>query len=241
MKKITVLLTFLLSVSLAGCADFSMSTVKNSVGKLKFWDKDPDQYTITVTNMTSGAYLTPILVVGHSDLQTSMFAFGKAASEEVQAVAEGGNIEPLATQFEDAGAEVVENPAGDLLGPGQKTTFTLSKVNTRISLITMILPTNDGFIALDNANLHTGSQFLYALDAGTEANDEQVTGGGEPNTPGIPADPGGKADRNAIGIPGVKVEGAVDRHPGISGEVGSALDPEIHGWSGPIALIEISE
>ncbi len=241
MKKITVLLTFLLSVSLAGCADFSMSSVKNSVSKLKFWDKDSDQYTVTITNLTSGSYLTPILVVGHSDQQTRMFAFGKAASEEVQAVAEGGNFEALATQFEDAGAEVVENPAGDLLGPGEMTTLTLSKDNTRISLITMILPTNDGFIALDNANLHTGSQFLYALDAGTEGNDEQITGGGAPNTPGIPADPGGKANRNANGISGVKAEGAVDRHPGISGEAGSALDAEIHGWSGPIASIEISE
>ena len=53
----------------------------------------------------------------------------------------------------------------------------------------MILPTNDGFVAADSILIRGGTQELYAIDAGTEANDEQVTGGGAPNTPGIPADP----------------------------------------------------
>lgn len=209
--------------------------------KVKFWDRDSDQYTITVTNTSSGSYLTPLLVAGHADHQTRIFAYGKAASPELQAVAEGGDIEPLAAQFETAGAEVIRNPAGDLLGPGESTTFNLSKENTRISLVSKILPTNDGFIALDNANLREGAQFLYAIDAGTEGNDEQISGSAALNTAGIPADPGGKANADAPGISGRSAEGSVDRHPGITGGEGSALDPEIHGWSGAVASIEISQ
>lgn len=244
MKKLAVIFTVLLSLSLAGCQNMTKEGFKEGWGnfteKVKFWDRDSDQYTITVTNNSSGTYLTPLLVAGHSDHQTRIFAYGKAASPELQAVAEGGNIEPLAAQFEAAGAEVIRNPAGGLLGPGESTTFSLSIENTRISLVSMILPTNDGFIALDNANLREGAQYLYAIDAGTEANDEQITGGGAPNTAGIPADPGGKANANAPGISRQSAEGSVDRHPGITGGEGSALDPEVHGWSGAIASIEIS-
>ncbi len=244
MKKIAVLLTVLLSVSLVGCANFDKervkSSVKGAVAKMKFWDKDADQYTVTITNLSTGTYLTPILAVGHSDTQAKMFAYGKAASPELQAAAEGGDIEALAAQFEAAGAEVVRNPAGDLLGPGELTTFNLSLDHTRISLISMMLPTNDGFVALDNAKLHVGAQYLYAIDAGTEANDERITGGGAPNTPGIPADPGGNANADASGIASAKAEGSVDRHPGIMGGEGSALDPEVHGWNGPIASVDVS-
>ncbi len=240
MKKFVLLLTILLSATLVGCQTINKDSFKSTVAKIKFWDKDSDQYTITVTNISSGSYLTPILAVGHNNLQTRMFAYDKAASPELQALAEGGDFEPLAAQFESAGAQVIKNPAGDLLGPGELTTFKLSKENTRISIIAMILPTNDGFVALDNANLHAGAQFLYAIDAGTEANDERITGGGAPNTPGIPADPSGTANMEAPGISGVSAEGSVDRHPGISAGEGSALDADVHGWNGAIASVEVS-
>ena len=104
----------------------------------------------------------------------------------------------------------------------------------------MILPTNDGFVALDNIVLREGQQYLYAIDAGTEGNDEQITGGGAPNTPGIPADPGGKANNEAPGIAGVSPEGSVDRHLGIVGGEGSALDPEVHGWESAIAVVKVT-
>ncbi len=244
MNKFALIIVVLFSFTLSGCQNMSKEGFKegfqNFTAKVKFWDKDSDQYTITVTNLSTGSYLTPLLVAGHSNSQTNMFAYGKAASPELQAVAEGGDIEPLAAQFKTAGAELIKNPAGDLLGPGESTTFNLAKTNTRISIVSMILPTNDGFIALDNANLREGAQFLYAIDAGTEANDEQITGGGTPNTPGIPTDPSGRADASAAGLSGVSAEGSVGRHSGITGGEGSALDPEVHGWNGAIASVEVS-
>jgi len=59
----------------------------------------------------------------------------------------------------------------------------------------MLLRTNDGFVGLDSLRIPrapgTYSYYLYGYDAGTEANDELITGGGDPNVPGIPAAPAG--------------------------------------------------
>ena len=194
-------------------------------------------YTVTITNETANLFLTPILAVGHGERTDDMFQFGKVASPELQAVAEGGNVEPMASQFE--GEQIVVDPFNGLLGPGQSVTFNLNGSATRMSVIAMILPTNDGFVVLDNALIKVGMQELYAVDAGTESNSEHITGGGEPNTPGIPHDPGGQADRAATGIEGLSPEGSVERHPGIMGGTGSALDPATHGWKGPVATIRI--
>ena len=194
-------------------------------------------YTVTITNETSNLFLTPILAVGHGERAEDMFRFGKVASPELQAVAEGGNVKPMAKQFE--GEHIVVDPYNGLLGPGQSVTFNLNGSATRMSVIAMILPTNDGFVVLDNALIRVGVQELYAVDAGTESNTEHITGGGEPNTPGIPHDPSGQADHAATGIEGLSPEGSVGRHPGIIGGTGSALNPATHGWKGPVATIRI--
>ncbi len=236
MRKILLIIAVLLSVSMVGC-----DRMKSAYDKAKFWEKGEksDAVQVTVTNITSGAYLTPILAVGHGNEQGDMFEYGSVASEELQAVAEGGNIEPIAGTFSAADVQVVKNPNNGLLGPGESTTFKIDHRYARLSLIAMILPTNDGFVAANNIVIREGTQDLYAIDAGTEANDEQITGGGAPNTPGIPADPGGQATDGATGIASATIEGKIDRHPGISGGEGSALNPEIHGWKGAVAVLNI--
>lgn len=237
MKKVVLAMAVLMSMSMVGC-----ERMKTTYDKMKFWEKEKmsDAVEVTVTNITSGAYLTPILAVGHDGEQSKMFEFGSAASAELQAVAEGGNIEPIAATFNASSSQIVRNPHDGLLGPGQSTTFKIARSHTRLSLIAMILPTNDGFVAANSILIREGTQELYAIDAGTEANDEQVTGGGAPNTLGIPADPSDQADKEAAGIASAAIEGKVDRHPGISGGEGSALNPEIHGWKGPVAILNIS-
>ena len=236
MRGIALALAILMSTSLVGC-----QTVKSTYDKMKFWDRNgnSDSIEVTITNITPGMYLTPILAVGHGDEQGRMFEFESAASEPLQIVAEGGNLEPISQMFDANSDHVVKDPHGGLLGPGESTTFTINRNHTRLSLIAKILPTNDGFIAANDMLIREGSQELYAIDAGTEANNEQITGGAQPNTPGIPADPGGLADRNAPGIASAKAEGKVNRHPGISGAEGSALNPDIHGWNGPVAIMTI--
>ncbi len=236
MRITLVVVTIIVGLSLVSCG----LVVSTGVSSGKDWDN----YTITVENLTKGIYLTPILAVGHSDVDKSVFQYGKVADTELQAVAEGGDFGPLAEEFASEGGFVVTNPAQGLLGPGEEVSFKIPRSNSRITLIAMMLPTNDGFVALDSALLRTGKQYLYAIDAGTEANNEQIiVGSGKPGISGIPADPGGA---NHESIPSVStpqdivIEGIVARHPGIKGFLGSALKPEHHGWEGPIAVITIN-
>ena len=239
MKRISIFAAIALaSVAFSGCATYDKVSTKMKSAYAKVTDRWRDSVEVTVTNTSENVFLTPILAVGHGERESAMFNFGAPASEQLQAVAEGGLISAMAQTFE--GAEIVTNPAEGLLGPGESVTFELGVGNGRMSLIAMILPTNDGFVALDNVVLRPGTQSLYAIDAGTEANDEAITGGGSPNTPGIPADPSDTADAGATGISGAKAEGAVQRHPGIQGGEGSALNPEKHGWSGPIAEVTVA-
>ena len=111
-------------------------------------------YEITLTNLTSGMYVTPPIVAAHP-ASASVFATGEPASEELRAVAEGGDTAALAALLESVGASI--EVAEDLLGPGESVTFTLSTAdapsNDRLSLAGMLLPTNDGFVGLDSLPL----------------------------------------------------------------------------------------
>lgn len=231
--KIITVLIVCTTVVLSGCAMY-----ERSVTKVKGW-VGLDDYTVTVTNVTSNVYLTQILAVGHEGESYDIYAIGNPASVELQAAAEGGDIGGISAMFSKK-ADIVIDPAEGLLGPGESVEFEIDGDATHLSLVAMILPTNDGFIALDAVDIRPGEFELEALDAGTEGNDEAITGGGAPNTPGIPADPSGKADTSAPGIAGVVAEETVSRHRGIKGGEGSALSQENHGWSGPVAIVAIA-
>ncbi|WP_350624519.1 spondin domain-containing protein, partial [Pseudoalteromonas sp. 24-MNA-CIBAN-0067] len=71
-------------------------------------------------------------------------------------------------------------------------------------IVAMVLPTNDAFMGLDAWEIPTeaGTYTMYvnAYDAGTEANDEIINGGGMSGVPGIPAAPGGDGGANGTGV-----------------------------------------
>ncbi|MBU2892775.1 spondin domain-containing protein, partial [Colwellia sp. D2M02] len=50
---------------------------------------------IKITNLTQGIYFTPLLVAAHNG-DSQLFMSGTAATSELQAMAEGGNITGLA-------------------------------------------------------------------------------------------------------------------------------------------------
>lgn len=151
------------------------------------------QLDIEVQNLTQGIYFTPLLLLAHNP-ENSLFETGEAASTELQAMAEGGSIDGLMTVGETISANMQANPAGGLLGPGMSTSTTIMNDdgNTVLSIVGMMLPTNDGFVGLDNWNIPseagTYTVYLNAYDAGTEANDE-LRGGGAPGEPGMPVPP----------------------------------------------------
>jgi hypothetical protein len=168
-------------------------------------------------------------------------------------MAEGGDISGLQTALEGEGATIQGNPAGGLLGPGESTTATLNTdnaaANTNLSVVAMMLPTNDGFVALNNITVPTEAgtytYFANAYDAGTEANDE-IRGGGAPGAAGFPVPP---PLESLIGNGGTGVaasaEGFVHIHRGVLGDSDDAggmsdINSSMHRWLNPVARITIT-
>ena len=137
-------------------------------------------YEITITNDTSGQYLTPPNFALHNR-SADVFQRGRAASPGVAAVAELGAVPVLAAELnsaiDDSGLGV-SGVAGDApLAPGESTTVTVTTDETRLSVVSMIICTNDGFGGVDSRRLPTrdGQTRRYNLrdfDAGAELNTE---------------------------------------------------------------------
>ncbi len=134
---------------------------------------------VKITNLTNGINFTPLLVSAHNK-GAKIFMVGSAASANLQAMAEGGDISGLVSDLTTAGANSQENPAGGLLAPGASTTTSLSTAtgNDYLSVVAMMLPTNDGFVAMNGVKIPTTpGTYKYELnahDAGTEANTEKT-------------------------------------------------------------------
>jgi len=207
--------------------------------------------TIEIENLTRGIYFTPLVVAAHPD-GTRLFEVGGTASSELQAIAEGGDISGAETLLSGIGATQDNNPAAGLLAPGASTTANLNTdgtSNTQLSIVGMLLPTNDGFVALNEQNIPTeaGSYTFYAkaYDAGTEANNE-IVGSGVPGMSGFPA-PGPIASAIGSGGTGVNAsaEGHIHIHRGVIGDNDatggeSDIDVTLHRWLNPIAKITVT-
>lgn len=205
---------------------------------------------IRITNLTHGNHFTPLLVAAHPAGQ-HLFQVGETASSSLQAMAEGGDISGLSTDLAAISADISANPAGGLMAPGQSISFSLSTGmdNTRLSVVAMILPTNDGFVGLDAIEIPsepgTYSWTLNAYDAGTEANDEIINGGGIPGVAGIPADPLGKGGTGASGVTDMENNDKIHIHRGVVGDDDPAggisdLDARVHRWLNPVARITVT-
>jgi len=204
---------------------------------------------VEITNLTNGTYFTPLLVAAHNR-NTHLFELGAPASAHLQAMAEGGDISGLMTDVEAAGGVVGSN--GGLLAPGDSASVVLAvrgRSTARLSVVAMLLPTNDGFVGLDALRIPKRrgryTYYLNAYDAGTEANDEIINGGGAPGVPGIPADPGANGGTNGSGVAGPDQNPNVHIHRGVLGDtdpVGGAsdLDSRVHRWLNPVARVVVT-
>jgi len=207
------------------------------------------QLDITVTNLTQGIYYTPILIGAHNG-DMSLFTTGEMASTQLQMMAEGGDISGLSMMLTDASADIVENPAEGLLAPTMSTTTMLDTTdgNMYLSIVSMMLPTNDGFIGLNSWMIPTEAGTytftLNAYDAGTEANDEVINGGGAPGVAGIPAAPGGDAGVGGMGVTQDEANAYIHIHRGSLGDDDLAggksdLDNTVHRWLNPVARVTV--
>ena len=211
-----------------------------------------DTLSVTITNLSRGINFTPLLVAAHPTA-SALFTEGMAASANLQAMAEGGDISGLQSDLSNAGASI-GNPAAGLLAPGASTSSAATFIggagtsNTELSVVAMMLPTNDGFIGLNAITIPTTpgtyTYYVNAYDAGTEANNE-IVGGGAPGSPGFPVPAPLGNGTGGTGIPGAVSEGYVHIHRGVLGDTDlmggvSDIDSTVHRWLNPVARVVLT-
>ena len=194
-------------------------------------------YEIKITNITKGTDLTqglvftPILLATHAPNAAQAFELGEVASDELAMLAEGGDTAPLAQVLENtAGVRDVTTTDGPLL-PGQSVELELPYAGRRaqLSMASMLLPTNDGFIGLNGSRLpfyrnQSVTYYSPGYDAGSEVNDELCA-----SIPGPHC--GGEGYSPDAG------EGLIHVHSGIHG-VGD-LTPENYEWHNPVVKVTV--
>ena len=210
------------------------------VGSFRVYARDYNDaatFEVTVTNLTRGQTFTPILVASHKR-GVSLFKLGDPASVALEILAEGGAVGPLETLLLSMPEVKDTSDSGGLLAPGDSVTV---EVKTRgrfdhISVVSMLIPTNDAFFSLNGVKGPRGKRTVTlvspAYDAGTEANDEDCD-----NIPGpVCGGMGDNPDRTGA-------EGYVHIHAGIHGigkfRFQGDLDASERDWRNPVALISI--
>lgn len=188
-------------------------------------------FEVTITNLTYRINFTPILVASHRR-PVSVFEAGTPASDELAAIAEGGDVGPLTTTLNHERHVLDVQNSGGLLGPGESVTVIVrGGYGARyISVASMMLPTNDGFIGLDSADVGwRGQRTFYSpgYDAGSEANDELCANIPGPTCGGVGPSPG--VDDGD--------EGFVHVHRGIHGS--GDLSAAVYDWRNPVARITV--
>jgi hypothetical protein len=170
----------------------------------------------------------------------TLFTLGAPASAELATLAEEGATGPLAALLQATrGVRAVADsglPPTGFVGPGQAKTIVVpaGRGADHFSVAAMLIPTNDGFLALNGAPAPRGGEvltyFAPVYDAGSERNDELCASIPGPNFTEC-GGPGGGAQ------PAGGEEGYVHIHAGIHG-IGD-LDASARDWRNPVAQITI--
>ena len=164
-----------------------------------------------------------------------IFTPGMPASEALEAVAEGGDTMPLQMMLEGMSSVMSVETGMAMTPPGKSATFQItgSGMHRYLSLVSMLVPTNDAFVAA-TMELPTmpGAMMSYAQawDAGTEANDESCES--------IPGRPMWPECEDAMAPASMEMgEGFVTIHNGITGmgDFGASRD-----WKNPVAMITVT-
>jgi hypothetical protein len=219
MKRLLLLLsTLILAAVLAGSAMADDGE-----------DGDAKTWRVTVTNFTPAGSqpLSPPLLVVHSRA-ADVWGVGEIASHGVAAIAEDANNTALESALPHVeGVRSVATGAGGPIPSGQSRTYVVETSGrfSRLTLLTMLVNTNDAFTGLDALRLsgRGGTMETMAYDAGSERNNELAS-----HIPGP-----------CCWNPFVRdPEGAlIGPHEGITGR--GDLSPATYDWEGPAARISI--
>ncbi len=219
------LITKISAVIVLGAALASCDTMASE------YSTSDNMYEVTITNISHGEFFTPIMVASHQH-GVKLFKLGEAASSELEIIAESGNSNPLKDSLLASGKTLDVAQATSPLPPGQSVTLTvrMNKKNSHISVVSMLVPSNDAFFAVNG--LHVGKAkrtitvYSPVYDAGSEINDELCV-----SIPGPGFVCSGEGTNTESG------EGFVHVHPGIQGI--ADLDKAQFDWRNPAAKITI--
>ncbi|ADE13480.1 conserved hypothetical protein [Nitrosococcus halophilus Nc 4] len=154
------------------------------------------EVTVTIENLSpsNGLFLTPVWVGFHNG-NFDIYDLNTPASSALEQLAEDRNNDPLSAEFmasEPDGTDATITESSRILGPFDpgsraRQTFDLNPATNRFfSYATMVIPSNDAFIANANPQAHelfdAEGNFIGPItftvlgtqvrDAGTEANTE---------------------------------------------------------------------
>ena len=193
------------------------------------WADDMRQYKVTLTNLTLGQPIAPLLVVTHTS-GMSFFTPGAAPAPELAPLAEAGNGHPMADKLSTtAGVTAAIVGSGGTPPGGSSTVTVYAREKDHLSIGAMLGNTNDAFAGLADVDLPEGKQMITYMalgyDAGTETNDELCS-----------TVPGPACGGEALS-PSDSGEGIVTIHNGIHG-VGD-LNAAILDWRNPVAKVTI--
>ena len=200
-------------------------------------------FEITLTNLTTGepgaggqVLSAPIFAAHPAGFKIA--EVGQPASPALVALAENGDPSGLATIAAAGGADVVLADGNVIPGGSVTVTVTADMVNSSLSVGSMLVSTNDAFIAATDVALFdedgapvSASLDLMSYDAGSEENTEMASDIPGPLGLDAAADPEGSNER-------VPTEGGViAAHEGIQavGDVGEAF-----AWDEPTAMLMIT-
>lgn len=201
-------------------------------------DRRGAEYRVTIINLTKGQVFSPPVLATHQS-SVSIFTPGSPASDELVHVAEDGEGIPLAEslsplpQVFEARAET--QPISPLLDPDDAVAFGIHSRGRfdRFSMVSMMVNTNDAFLAIDSVELprrrgSSSSYYAIAYDAGSEVNNEDcefIPG------PACAAEPGNERHPE-------NAEGIIYVHNGVHGI--ADLLPEYNDWRNPVAEVVIT-
>ena len=203
-------------------------------------------YKVTITNLTAGQPFTPPVLATHNG-RTGIFSVGDEASEGVQMIAENGSNDDLVAalgvdvnvaQVEQGSAPIVPANKAGMFANSATFMISTSRHARYLSVISMLICTNDGFMGVDSVSLPRRHKTVFAVayDARTEQNTEDYADMVPPCQAlieGIMPPVGGTGMSDST----LAEDGVVIPHAGING--GASLTPQAHGWGDPVAKIVI--
>jgi hypothetical protein len=196
-------------------------------------------YSVTIENLTDGQPLTPPLLAVHTS-GADLFEVGQAASDELKEIAENGNLDPMIALLNSSDAVTMVVTGDAPILPGGSATLSVdAPAGSRLSWVSMLICTNDGFTGVDSLDLQaSGSENVDtdAYDAGTETNTEDFADIVPPcqSVIGVTSDDDGTGASN----PALAEGSVVSTHSGVQG--GTDLTVADHGWTDPVARVTVT-